>query len=69
MAPHLSKNQRKRRNASLKKEEELLAFLKEVKRTRDEYQHELCFLSAYGLDARPSWLPIEFMPAWLVSKL
>ena len=65
----LSKNQRKRRNAALKKQEALIDFLMKENRSLDSYNHELCFLSAYGLDARPSWLPIEFMPAWLVSKL
>ena len=58
MKNNFFKNQRKHANKKIKKHEYIIAICGSL----DKYHQEICFLSAYGLEARPTFLPDDLIP-------
>jgi hypothetical protein len=60
---NLEKNRRKHENRRMKRE----LYIISVCGTLEEYHKERCFVSAYGFEARPTWLPDDLIPAHVLS--
>lgn len=59
---NLDKNRRKHENRRIKRE----AYIISVCGSLEHYYKERCFLSAYGFEARPTYLPNDLIPAHLL---
>lgn len=60
---NLEKNRRKHENRRIKRE----AYIISVCGSLEEYYREHCFLSAYGFEARPTYLPDDLIPQHVLS--